>query len=278
MKRVIRRTITASTEDSIYVYDGVSEVPENVVHAKIQDGVTVIKDSAFYYCENLVDVIIPDSVTTIEDYAFCMCSNLRDVSIGRGLVEIGDYAFAECTSLTDIIIPDSVTYIGNGVFQFCSNLTNVVIGTGVSKIGKDVFKDTPLESKYTKSRRATSQFRQMKSALADDEIYDLVYNSEYSDYIDELYNKASDKVAKNYSELFIEPSIQSGMGSVFATFESDGVVYRAIWDYQSECEDIESLIMECKSETQLVNAISKYITQQLQKARPIDDDSDITYL
>ncbi|MGN1320203.1 MAG: leucine-rich repeat protein [Acutalibacteraceae bacterium] len=72
----------------------------SIKSVNIEDGVTSISDSAFYYCNSLISVTIPDSVTSI-----------------------GYSAFRGCSSLTSITIPDSVTSIGGSAFYGCNNLT-----------------------------------------------------------------------------------------------------------------------------------------------------------
>lgn len=50
-----------------------------VKRIKIADGVTSIKEDAFFNCKNLTEVIIPDSVTSIENDAFENCKNLKTI-------------------------------------------------------------------------------------------------------------------------------------------------------------------------------------------------------
>ena len=92
----------------------------------IPQGITAIRDGAFYSCDFLTSVSIPDSVTSIGDYAFSDCSSLTSVSIPASVTSIGDYAFSDCYSLTSVSIPDSVTSIGDKAFYFCPNLTLTV--------------------------------------------------------------------------------------------------------------------------------------------------------
>ena len=91
----------------------------------IPNSVTIIGDSAFFYCTSLTSVTIPDSVTSIGAWAFGCCTSLTSVTISNSVTIIGDSAFSHCKSLTSVAIPDSVTIIEGGAFSDCDNLTDV---------------------------------------------------------------------------------------------------------------------------------------------------------
>ena len=50
----------------------------------IPNGVTSIRQYAFYSCTGLTSVTIPNSVTTIGNYVFHSCAGLTSVTIGNG--------------------------------------------------------------------------------------------------------------------------------------------------------------------------------------------------
>ena len=110
-----------------------------VTELVIPDGVTEIKNYAFYGCAGLTSIEIPNSVTSIRYEAFYGCSGLTSVVIGNSVTSIGNYAFDGCTGLTSITIPNSVTSIGIYAFQKCTGLTSVVIGNSVVSIGSYAF-------------------------------------------------------------------------------------------------------------------------------------------
>ena len=105
----------------------------------IPEGVTEIKQYAFYYCRGLTSVTIPNSVTSIGNEAFYNCSGLTSVSIGNSVISIGNKAFYNCSSLTSVTIPNSVTSIGSSAFSGCSGLTSVTIPNSVTSIGSSAF-------------------------------------------------------------------------------------------------------------------------------------------
>ena len=104
----------------------------------ITDGVTSIKDYAFFNCTSLTSVKIFDEVTSIGDCAFAYCTELTSVAIPNGVISIGDSAFYWCCRLRSIELPESVTSIGNEAFSF-SDLISIVIDDNVTSIGEGAF-------------------------------------------------------------------------------------------------------------------------------------------
>ncbi|MDR2497699.1 MAG: leucine-rich repeat protein [Tannerellaceae bacterium] len=67
--------------------------------------------------DNITSVIINEGITTIGNSAFYFCGNLNSVSLPNSLITIGEYAFSDCLNLTSITIPSNVTSIANYAFQ-----------------------------------------------------------------------------------------------------------------------------------------------------------------
>lgn len=160
-------TLTVSGTGAMANWTYSTDVPwyglrDDIKAVVIEDGVTSISDSAFYYCEYLTSVAIGGDVTTIGDYAFLFCdkltgvtipdsvisigeeafsgcSELASVSFGSGVKTIGGAAFTDCPSLTNVTIPGNVTTIGNAAFSYCRGLTDVSISDGVTTIGINAF-------------------------------------------------------------------------------------------------------------------------------------------
>lgn len=110
-----------------------------VKRVKIADGVTSIKEDAFFNCKNLTEVIIPDSVTTIGDFAFANCEELKTIKIPKNVTSIGKGAFCGCIYTTSIIMPDSVTTIEDSTFSNCMRLETIKIPNSVTSIGEGAF-------------------------------------------------------------------------------------------------------------------------------------------
>ena len=112
-------SITLSNIQHFYINN--SEVTDVV----IPNGVTNIRDGAFYGCTSLTSVTIPDSVTSIGNSAFATCKSLTTLNIGSSVNSIGNESFSECSTLTSVTIPVSVTAIGDDAFNNCAALKNI---------------------------------------------------------------------------------------------------------------------------------------------------------
>lgn len=88
---------------------------------------------------SIKSAVIEDGVSSIGSSAFYFCKKLESITIGSGVTSIGEDAFYECAGLTDITIPGSVTSIGNGAFFGCIGLTSITIPAGVTSIDETSF-------------------------------------------------------------------------------------------------------------------------------------------
>lgn len=91
------------------------------------------------------------------------------------------------------------------------------------------------------------------------------------DYLMPYYYEAMDMLERRYPELYIEPSVQLGCGSEFASFEKAGVVYQTSWDYEYETETLFDLIEVADSEEGYVQAIANWMDSLLKKATPCEE-------
>ena len=129
---VVPEGVTSIRNYAFYSYDGLMSVT-------ISNGVTSIGESAFRECNSLTNVTISDSVTSIGDSAFADCSGLTSVTIGNNVISIGGYAFKNCDKLTSVTIESQVTSIGESAFYGCRRLTSLTVPDSVTSIGRDAF-------------------------------------------------------------------------------------------------------------------------------------------
>lgn len=154
---------------------------EEVYDIVVPEGITSIRELAFYNCDAINSVTIPAGVTTISYDAFYSCDGLTTITIPSSISNIGSDAFSYCSSLslatitaptieaycnsnvnyelryenascprkiqingeevTDIVIPEGVTEISRYAFYNCDELNSVIIPKGVATIGNDAFYD-----------------------------------------------------------------------------------------------------------------------------------------
>ena len=112
---------------------------DKIIHVFIEDGVTSVGGSSFFFCKELRSIEIPDSVTRIGSDVFNTCVNLKSIRIPYGVTELSGFIFFQCTSLTSIEIPDSVRSIGDHTFYSCSSLTSIEIPVSVNSIHETAF-------------------------------------------------------------------------------------------------------------------------------------------
>ena len=112
-----------------------------VTNLVIPNGITSVKDYAFYGCYSLTSVTIPNSVNGIGNYAFSYCDGLTSVEIPNSVTSIGSSAFYNCDGLTSVEIPNSVTSIGSSAFYNCDGLTSVEIPNSITSIEYRTFYD-----------------------------------------------------------------------------------------------------------------------------------------
>jgi len=98
-----------------------------VENLTVPDGVTEIRNNAFYNCTSLVALTLPNSMISIKEYAFANCSALSEIVLSESLTDIGVGAFSGCSALSKITIPESVTNIGQQAFSHCLSLKNLYI-------------------------------------------------------------------------------------------------------------------------------------------------------
>jgi len=122
---------------SVLSVTGLQDYVKTVI---IPNGVTSIKERAFYQCGKLTSVTIPNSVTSIEQNAFTS-TGLTSVTIPASVTSIAGAAFDRCDSLTSVTFQGTIASDNFGTKQggansnrwrspFPGNLRDIYIETG----------------------------------------------------------------------------------------------------------------------------------------------------
>jgi len=124
---------------SVYVYNGVDEVPRDVTYVRVDQSVTIIPEGAFRDRQNLKVVELPEGLIRIENDAFENCPSLMRINIPSTVEEIGDGTFSECLKLDDIVLPDELQRLGPFAFYECISLQRINIPSGIKEIKGGTF-------------------------------------------------------------------------------------------------------------------------------------------
>ena len=111
----------------------------NLEMVELPDSLVEIGRQAFYYCEKLSTINLPDGIKVIPEGAFGSCTSLSSIKLPSQLTTIEEAAFIFCTSLESIDIPEGVTNIPDSAFYNCSNLKNIKLSSNITNIGKAAF-------------------------------------------------------------------------------------------------------------------------------------------
>lgn len=105
----------------------------------VKEGITDIKNTAFYMYDNLKSVVLPNSMTIIRRNMFASCYELEEVMMGAKTTRIEYGAFRSCSSMKQIKFPESLRMIGEDAFKYCKSLEKIFFGKGLKRIKREAF-------------------------------------------------------------------------------------------------------------------------------------------
>jgi len=129
----------SSDVQSVFVYNGVDEVPNDVIHVRVDQSVTIIPDSAFQYCRQLEVVELPEGLIKIDMRAFDKCRQLMRINIPSTVREIHRDAFGYCEKLVHVHLPDELRRLGRWAFRDCKSLQRINIPPNLETIEYGAF-------------------------------------------------------------------------------------------------------------------------------------------
>jgi hypothetical protein len=100
----------------------------------LKEGITEIKERAYYKNSNIIKVILPNGVKSIAESAFYGCSSLTSIVIPDSVKEIGRRVFENCFDLKEVRLPDSIKELGGYSFVDCHKLERITLGKNLASI------------------------------------------------------------------------------------------------------------------------------------------------
>ncbi|MGN0453371.1 MAG: leucine-rich repeat protein [Ruminococcus sp.] len=116
-----------------------------VKDVNISEGITTLKNEAFFYCKMLESVTLPSTLEKVGYGVFRDCVQLKTVTFSKGTSSLGNYMFYGCTGLEEVNLPDSITDIPAGMFSYCQNLRQIDLPECINTIYDYAFYGCGLE-------------------------------------------------------------------------------------------------------------------------------------
>jgi len=132
--------------DPVYVYTPWFSFKDEILHATISDGITVMGNFTFGSCQNLKDVKLGKDLTNIGVGAFHSCTSLTSVDVPSKVTFVGVGAFYNATTLSSVSLPDGLTTIYYGAFAQCYKLNQLSIPSTVTAINAGAFAFSGIQS------------------------------------------------------------------------------------------------------------------------------------
>ena len=118
----------------------------NVKEVNISEGITTLKDEAFFYSSLLESAKLPTTIKTVGQGVFRDCVNLKNVTFAEDKGVLGKYMFYGCTRFETVNIPMNSENIPVGAFSYCQSLKNVRLPENLKDIYDYAFYGSGLES------------------------------------------------------------------------------------------------------------------------------------
>ena len=89
----------------------------------------------------ITDLVIPEGITSVKDYAFYNCYFLKTITIPTSVQSIGRSAFYCCTGLTNIVLPEGMETIAENAFEYCFRVKSITLPKSLKEINRFAFED-----------------------------------------------------------------------------------------------------------------------------------------
>lgn len=285
-----------SIQDELDVAEEVLDVPFSDLDSDSEDEVQESVRDRIIKC-HMKDKRIDESIdllTKDNTIASLLRDNMDKLSSITNVNELRD-AIMDLVNESDIANKPAAIklkrdlYSKKSVGALLSTIGTYMTGEKVIKIGRNSTKSRKESFKHRrnikesfKHRRTIKESFKHRRTIKESEDSDFQSakdmwerkdpNFDFEEYVDEFYFRAVDELSKKYKDLDVEPSIQSGMGAVFASYtRNDGKKMEASWDYQYELESLESAFMNATSSKDFITAVKSFIEKKLKNASEIEE-------
>lgn len=285
-----------SIQDELDVAEEVLDVPFSDLDSDEEDEVQESVKDRIIKC-HMKDKRIDESIdllTKDNTIASLLRDNMDKLSSITNVNELRD-AIMDLVNESDIANKPAAIklkrdlYSKKSVGALLSTIGTYMTGEKVIKIGRNSTKSRKESFKHRrnikesfKHRRTIKESFKHRRTIKESEDSDFQSakdmweredpNFDFEEYVDEFYFRAVDELSKKYKDLDVEPSIQSGMGAVFASYtRNDGKKMEASWDYQYELESLESAFMNATSSKDFITAVKSFIEKKLKNASEIEE-------
>lgn len=285
-----------SIQDELDVAEEVLDVPFSDLDSDEEDEVQESVKDRIIKC-HMKDKRIDESIdllTKDNTIASLLRDNMDKLSSITDVNELRD-AIMDLVNESDIANKPAALklkrdlYSKKSVGALLSTIGTYMTGEKVIKIGRNSTKSRKESFKHRrnikesfKHRRTIKESFKHRRTIKESEDSDFQSakdmweredpNFDFEEYVDEFYFRAVDELSKKYKDLDVEPSIQSGMGAVFASYtRNDGKTMEASWDYEYELESLESAFMDATSSKDFITAVKSFIEKRLKNASEIEE-------
>lgn len=265
-----------SIQDELDVAEEVLDVPFSDLDSDEEDEVQESVKDRIIKC-HMKDKRIDESIdllTKDNTIASLLRDNMDKLSSITNVNELRD-AIMDLVNESDIANKPAAIklkrdlYSKKSVGALLSTIGTYMTGEKVIKIGRNSTKSRKESFKHRRTIKESedSDFQSAKDMWEREDP-----NFDFEEYVDEFYFRAVDELSKKYKDLDVEPSIQSGMGAVFASYtRNDGKKMKASWDYEYEVESLEGAFMDATSSKDFFTAVKSFIEKRLRNASEIEE-------
>lgn len=273
-------------ESDTDVAEEVSDVPVSDLDSDEEDEVQESVKDRIIKCrmkDKRIDESI-DLLTKDNTIASLLRDNMDKLSSITNVNELRD-AIMDLVNESDIANKPSAIklkrdlYSKKSVGALLSTIGTYMTGENVIKVGRNSTKSRKESFKHRRNIKESFKHRRTIKESEDSDFQSAkdMWEMEdpdfdFEEYVDEFYFRAVDELSKKYKDLDVEPSIQSGMGSVFASYtRNDGKKMEASWDYEYEVESLEGAFMDATSSKDFFTAVKSFIEKKLKNASEIEE-------